>query len=230
MQIFSRLGRSTPAPTTPARRLYAPHSSIAMHLIKGTPPARPVHIDPKADHISFEVGDGNVAHAAATALQQEGAPLSNLQELSCRCATGCCLGIGCCRVVNASGSLRDLTPCSRLPRMQTDNLDDVEQMLVARGMNYFKQSIIEEDGVRVSQVCDGPTCAMPACQGFTRHPASARVCVQVAFCGDVTVLEGLGLAWYRTYGTPVHGCTARTNWVQQRIQSNLTATAHHLLL
>jgi len=68
--------------------LFAPHSSIALHLIKGTPPPRSSTIDPKADHVSFE----------------------------------------------------------------TEDLDAVEAMLKRKGIEYMRQSIIEEDGIRVSQI------------------------------------------------------------------------------
>eukprot|EP00955_Chlamydomonas_euryale_P066839 359660-Chlamydomonas_euryale.AAC.7 len=52
--LLPRLLRALRHPCAP-RRLYSPHCSIGVHLIRGNPPPRPSKIDPKADHISFEV-------------------------------------------------------------------------------------------------------------------------------------------------------------------------------
>ena len=43
--------------------------------------------------------------------------------------------------------------CTILSNEQVANLMEVEELLLKAGLEYIKQCVIEEDGIKVTQVC-----------------------------------------------------------------------------
>jgi catechol 2,3-dioxygenase-like lactoylglutathione lyase family enzyme len=99
---------------------------MGLHLIKGTPVPRSKQIDPKSDHLSFQV-----RRRAAAA--PRGMPCTNTEL---------------CHALLAQPPL--LIPALRCVCLQADSLDEVEAQLRARGVPYCRQTVVE-DGLEVNQ-------------------------------------------------------------------------------
>ena len=154
-RVLDAPGVTSALPPSPARRLW--RYGLGLHLIKGQPVPRSTHIDPKADHLSFQVGGGGGGGGGA---HRGGLPINPVGEEG---ATGCAGAAARAPppVVHSGVQWQAVPPPelmnASLPHTalyiytQADSLEAVTAQLGRRGIPYVQQRVME-DGMEVSQL------------------------------------------------------------------------------
>lgn len=145
-------------PLRAGRRLW--RYGLGLHLIKGIPVPRSSEIDPKSDHLSFQVGsclpqampllaaaaNGLIDGSASPCMQGSASAVGDRSTLLCDALPGqpACFCYTCRHAPLALNHPPDLFP-------QADSLDGVQAALRSRGIPFVRQEVVE-GGMLVEQL------------------------------------------------------------------------------